>query len=722
MTKSTKSQRLKLQTESITKINEWMNNCKSSFNFNTPPVVFHNLDEFLLSILAGLWLLQFLNNNFMIKSSTKIFNKLEELTDKYPQSNDLWEFLNTVFKFLKLEKILDSLLLMKIPELYDSLTSDILGTLLQQLLTREDRKRLAANYTTKTSADLLIQLLDTKVHSTIIDPFCGSGRLISAYLKSKNSGSQFPLIRIHDLMPSAVLIAYCRLVLILSEHNQDLSLLHATIGDAFASFSLKEYSEDIGNYDLVLMNPPFTRTHRINRNQKRNLLGIEQRYSKYLSGQIGLHIYAIFLADLLMKENGVLGTVLPASTILSQYSHGVHELFLNNYQVKTIASSEDEKACSEDSNLREIILIAKKKKEEKAENIQFLRINSHEKTRWQISSTQTIPKETLSKEWNWTIFLKDPELLEIRNLLLQSGFIKSGHELNLDIVRGVEMYGPEFFFIPNQKWTVVSEIEGDIILKTLKNNIKVPKRFLVRSLRKPGNYNQFISPEVSDFALSVPNSENLSQEWIKDYLMVSEQDASPAKRKFGQEWVSHIYNQVKIKKPWGHLFFIDKFGISSTGVMAHFIDTNLICSKNFYVLRNCPNLQAKLQSAWLNSSLFIVLFLLTRREIGGSYGRLQIIDYMKEPLFLDFSSYPTTIKNQIIEKFDILRKSNLPPIPDQLQLPQRRALDHSIIQGLQLSKKTKDYLLIDIYALLEKIFKNLERRDKIQRNNKKRVS
>ena len=59
-----------------------------------------------------------------------------------------------------------------------------------------------------------------------------------------------------------------------------------------------------------------------------------------------------------------------------------------------------------------------------------------------------------------------------------------------------------------------------------------------------------------------------------------------------------------------------------------------------------------------------------------------------------------------------LRKLKLPPIPEQLQFPQRRALDHSVIKGLQLPRKLEKNLLIDIYPLLERIFNDLKRRDK----------
>ncbi|UCG90219.1 MAG: N-6 DNA methylase [Candidatus Heimdallarchaeota archaeon] len=715
MTAPIKNPTFTTQNECITEINEWMGKCKSIFNFNDPPVLIHNQNEFLLSVLAGLWLLQFFNQNRAIKSTTKVFKKLEDLKHKYPNSNSLWGFLNGLFTDLSEKTILDSLLLIERPNLREAFINDVLGSMLQHSLPLDERKRLAANYTTIRSARILVNLIELNAPSSIIDPFCGSGRLITTYLRSLKQKSQFPRIRIHDLMASAVLIAYCQLILILSERNQDYSIIQASIGDAFAFFAsdVDKRPKEHETYDLILMNPPFTRTHRINSDQRRSLLKLEHKYKKYLSGQIGLHIYGILLADILIKENGVIGTVLPAATILSQYSSGIHELLLNNYQLQIIAASEDVKSCSEDSNLREIFLVAKRKKTRKEGEVKFIRISEpFNVSKWNTSPALMIPKETLIKEWNWTIFLKDPEFLRIRDIFLQSGFLKNGTDLNLDIVRGVEMYGPNFFFIPNRKWKIISEGKKEIILRSKEKTIAIPKEFLVRSLRKPGKYTQLISPSVSDFVLSISDSNKELPKWLEDYLIASKQFASPAKRRFGSEWISHIHTQIKTKKPWGNLFFIDKFGISTTSVMGHFFDSKLICSKNFYVLRNCSSNQAKLLCAWLNSTIFIVLFLLSRREIGGSYGRLQIVDYMKEPLFLDVSKLSTSQKNLIIKEFDTMRKLKLPPIPDQLQLPQRIALDQAIIQGIHLLNKGEKKLLTEVYALLERTFKALKRRDK----------
>lgn len=700
-----------------TKIKEWMEHCKDLYIFDNCKALIHNQEEFFISVLTGLWLLRFFNNFSEIKQVVEIFTKLEELKNTYPHSASLWEFLYIIFDCLNKEDALEPFLHVELPNLHDALSNDFLGTMLQGSLDFTERKAFAANYTIPASAEILVSLLHIDTPSIIVDPFCGSGRLISAYLESLDKNKPFPQIRINDIMPSAVLIAFCRLIYLLSKSNQDYSLLTASVGDAFTLFHSKnsKNTDASRGFDLILMNPPFTRIHRIDNETKENLQVLDRYYGKFLTGQVGLHVYAIFLADMILKDDGVLATVLPAATILSQYSSGIQKWFMNNYQLEIIAASEDSKSHSENSSLREIIFIAKRVKDRKQPSINFMKISElNQGINWQTSSTQMVSKETLAREWNWTIFLRDPQLLEIREILLQSGYIRSGNDLQLDIVRGVEMYGPDFFFIPNRKWKLITDKEEKIVIKSDDSTLEIPREFIVRALRKPGNYYQYISPVVADFALSIPEFIDVSQEWLNDYLYGSEQFAASAKRKFGSNWLSHINHQLIVKKPWGHLFFIDKFSVSATSVMVHFFEKKITCSKNFYVLREKPLNQVKLLAAWLNSTFFIILFLLCRREIGGSYGRLQIIDYMKEPVFLDFSAFSDSAKNQILQEFDKLRKLKLPPIPEQLQLSQRKALDMAIIRGLNFPIETEEKLLIEMYDLVEKNLEELKRRDQNQ--------
>lgn len=684
------------------------------FNF-----LVNNISELQISILVGLWLLQFFNDFRKLESLSEVIGTINRLKKDYPQSISIWDFLELLFNYLGEKNCIKSLFQINLSSFETVLSNDYLGMRLQQTITKDIRKRLAVNYTTFESADVLISTLNRYNFSAIIDPFCGSGRLISAYLLKLDSTSQFPHVTINDVMASAVLIAYSRIVLIFSKYNKDLNLIRALIGDAFKFFAQKGRRTRVEKFDLVIVNPPFTRTHRIEDNQKNHLDELEEQYKHYISGQIGLHIYSIFLADTILKEEGIFASILPASTILSKYSKGVHNLLLESYSIKCIATSVDHKSCSEGSSLREIFLVAKRANMSKESKVNFIRIiNSENRNHCDILSKQMISKVELSKEWNWTIFLKEPKLLLLRKKFLDTELIKSGKELELDIVRGVEMYGPEFFFIPNKKWIIQIENKENLVIRSQNiiypqvSLISIPKEYLTRILRKPGNYNHIISPRINDFTLSISDNRLLEEKWFIEYGIVSEHFAIPAKKKFGKKWFSHIKNQLMTKKPFGNLFLVDKFGISTTSIMAHYLEERLPCTKNFYLLRNIPKEHAKLLTAWLNSTFFIILFLLSRREIGGSYGRLQIMDYMEEALFIDVTKISAEVKDLILNEFDKIRKLELPNIPKQVHMRTKRNLDLAIAKSLNFSIVESENLLTDMYSLLNKIFDNLYQRDR----------
>lgn len=675
--------------------------------------------EFNISILSGLWILSYFNNFKTFISIDEILKKLAELKKLNPNSLDIWEFIGTIFQYLSEKNIIQSLLKLKFPKMERIFSNDVLGTFLQQTLTHEARKTLAANYTTPGSADVIVSLIHRFNFSFIFDPFCGSGRLIAAYLEKIIPSNGFPNVRINDLMPSAVLLAYCRILMIFSKNNQDLNLIHASIGDAFEIRNETEDSTQFAKVDLVLMNPPFTRTHRIEKTLKIRLNKLEKQYKPYISGQPGLHIFSTFLADRYLRLGGILAAILPASTILSKYSIGLRSFLLENYRIQTIASSLDYKSFSEDSSLREIIFIAERSKSPITYDINFLGVsNINRNNKWRIDTKNITSKEKLTKEWNWTVFLKNPKLLYLRKQLLNTNLLKSGKDLDLDIVRGVEMYGPNFFFIPNIKWAIHA-VKDDVISIKSQNTtsldnlpLTISKENFIKILRKPGNYNQYISPKVNDFALFLANSSIASKKWFQDYNERSKRFTIPARKKFGSEWVSHIYNQLKTKKPYGRLFLIDKFGISTTSVMAHFLDNEIPSTKNFYVIRNLSKDDSKLLAAWLNSSFFLVLFLVCRREIGGSYGRLQIMDYMNESLFIDLSKISNQNRASIINEFDKIRKIKLPPIPNQISCQIKKNLDMAIAKSFNFTDSNSETLLTEISSILSHQFQELHIRDK----------
>ncbi|MHA2090422.1 MAG: class I SAM-dependent methyltransferase [Candidatus Kariarchaeaceae archaeon] len=572
------------------------------------------------------------------------------------------------------------------------LQKDHYGTWLQHSLQDSTRKGYAVNYTSR-SEKLLDYVMPSDLSAkSIIDPFAGSARLITALLSNQNI-RDIKQITINDVMPVGLVLGYCRVVQALKKHEEKI-VLEGRIGDAF---------DITGTYSLVVMNPPFTRSHHISKQQREKFKNLNPKLLQFTQGQAGLHVWSIYFADTLLGKNGTLISVIPSSTILSRYSAGVHHLLLNDYATVRLYSSEEIRSFSEDSDWRELVLVAQRNKSPLS--VTFSTII--EDKLWQIGNFNQPSVKELQDDWNWDRYFRDSYLLKFRRQLLQQGKLISGKSAELAILRGIEMYGPNFFFFPNKFW----EIEVDERIAQIYNEQNVivfPRSYLVKVLRKPMLYAQRVTPLVHEFSLSLSTEEPLIPN-IQKYIELNSKASKVAQQRFGDEWLYHTKYQLKTKKPYGHLFLVDKLGIGSTSVLSHYLDEKIACTKNFYVIQ-LGIIRSKLLSAWFNSTLFLGLYLATRREIGGTYGRMQIIDYLEEPLFpkkLMRIKLDNRQVQAVLQAFDDLRHLKLPPLPQQLSAENRMQLDITIAKLIGFKGD-----LQELHDNLDRIIRKLTYRDK----------
>ncbi|PWI47697.1 hypothetical protein CEE45_10550 [Candidatus Heimdallarchaeota archaeon B3_Heim] len=706
-------------------VNDWIKSFDDKKRFDSLPKLISTKEELIISISLGLWIIKSLiKENDRINNYEPVMESLRFLERKYEKNISLWKFLKEVFSYLADLKQDLSLFTPHSLEIEPILNGDIFGTIVQNALERNYRKKLAANYTTLPSARIICSNLTEKSFTKIIDPFCGSGRLISAYLEEKNMSMNFPsLIWINDLVPSAVVIAYSRILIKLQKHNLDPSILIATIGDAFRRLPTRLRSNSLpfdNDFDLVLMNPPFTRTHRIDDSQRKVLVPLIQKYIKYLIGQPGLHIYSILLADQILKHGGTLSAILPVSTFLSNYSKGIQNYLMSKYEIDSILTSDEIKSFSEGSDFKELILVATKRTSDNHYGIKFSLICGNSiKNQQNISSTRLIHSKHLLNEWNWMRYFHSENILDLRQKLLKTNKIRSGEELDLKIVRGVEMYGPGFFFLPNKIWTQIVKKNEGYELISREEKLILPEKYLVSALRKQSNYQGYITPTIADYALSVSEPLNQLTSPVKTYIRKTQDYANPARKKFKTRWINHLEDQLTTKKPWGYLFFVDKFGLTSATNNVLFLDEKKTASKNFFVLTDKNHHQSKFLGAWLNSSFYFLLFINSRREISGSYGRLQIIDYMREKIFLDISQCSSNDIKYILEAFDILRSEKVKALPDQIYESKRENLDIAIARALGFSETEIPLLIELLYETLVDAFQGIKIRNKKQSMKKK---
>lgn len=558
------------------------------------------------------------------------------------------------------------------------------------------RKDYAANYTSISAIDIMNSVYLVEEHDHVIDPFSGSGRLLMGLLRSIPPNKEFPHISINEFMLFPCLLGYYDVICYFQERDQDINKISVNIGDAFENFKFQQKEK----FDLVLMNPPFTRIHRINPKTKENLKSLISSYPDLIIGQPGLHYFALLLANDLLKTNGKVISILPGSTFLSLYSKPLLAFYLDNYKINNLVKLDNSLAFSDGSEFKEVVFSATKTKRKFDHKIKFI-ITSLSSSEIEILESVSVSSSDLYNNWNWLKYFENRQLLTLEKHLLSRNLILSGQNLNVNIIRGVEMYGPNFFCIPNSHWKIQSKTDSDVILESNsgRNRIYMGKRYLVKALRKSGKYNTTISPEFDDYLLSVPYGES-NEKSIKAYSQKNIDNSNVAKKRFGEHWIHHIDNQIYTKDPFGYLFLIDKLSIETSSVVCHFFDNPVSATKNFYIVKSTPQ-ELKLQAAWINSSCFLIIYLVNRREIGGKFGRMQIVDFLNTPLFMDYTKISQTKKDIIINKFDKIRFQELPRIPNQIGKEYRKELDLAILSALGFERINAIKILEEIYSSLK---------------------
>lgn len=603
----------------------------------------------------------------------------------YDKNTQFWDKINEFTSSIELN---DSPEFIKLPD------GETLAAWFQKSLDTDTRKIYAANYTSIATIETLSSIFPTTIPINVIDPFCGSGRLIMGILDNLEINLVYPKITINEYMPFACILAYYNLINRFIQADESTDKITIYLGDAFTNLKNRQKNK----FDLIVMNPPFTRVHRIDSETRKALVSIKKSYPGLITGQPGLHYYALLLADSLLIKNGTIVSILPGSTFVSVYSKPLMEFYLDNYKIDKIIKLKESSAFSDGSNLKEVIFVSNKRKTSPLSVTSFELIDI--KNASSVSSVTEIPSQQLRMNWNWLKYFESEPLLKLETMLLENPIIQSGEELNLKILRGIEMYGPDFFCIPNSNWKIISYNEEIVTIQHMigKEELLIPTIFFQKSLRKSGLYNNRVSPSINEYILSIPQTEKLDNNIIK-YSLINKDNSQVAKKKFGPNWIHHTSDQIRVKQPFGNLFFVDKLSLESSGVMCHFLEKTCSATKNFYIVKGDVD-ELKLQAAWLNSSIFLILYVVNRREIGSKLGRMQIIDLMNTRMFLNTSQISFDNRQSILDQFEIFRLLDLPNIPDQIGKDYRIALDTEILIALGFAKVKIPALIENMYSAL----------------------
>ncbi len=600
----------------------------------------------------------------------------------------------------------------------------------QRLIPNDKRKRFAAYYTinqgTRFMESVVYEYLKIyeKQRVVLADPFLGSGRTLTATINKIGSDRIEAVWGIEPLVLPA-LVAYASLLQAMRGKKDRIIVI---VGDTFKEVP-KAFSPfthfELPGADIVLTNPPFTRWKYLERGYRDYLLKVISGlgYEEFLTRRgVSLQTLSMFLSDNILNNGGLLVSVLPASTFYTIYGRGYKALIKESYETLGLVELASRPSFSEDSGFKEVIIVAVKNGNRSRQTIfTELNNNSEETAKTIISGQETEEVNAFDlrrlprfMDINWLALFGKNNLRDIIANIFQQGLRKGTLDYweNVlgrgSIIRGVEIYGPEFFFIPNKHWCISREDKETVEIENRENKSKLilGKEFLTRTLRKPSLYSNIIEANVESYMLTVPQKElrELPGD-LKDYIEwgINSRTARPAIKAYGKYWFSHVHKQMATKRPFGQVFIPDKVDLSFNrrGVFANYTREKTAASKNFYITRDENQTITKLLVGWFNSTLFISTLILLGRKISETWTRFLENDYLELPVI----NVNSTDKESILEvcgKVDDLISKPLPPLWNQMGEEYRYLLDLSIAEATKLGEPEK--IVEDLHRTLTTYF------------------
>jgi len=585
----------------------------------------------------------------------------------------------------------------------------------QKVIPQDRRKRFAAYYTidqaTRLMAWITHEYLKTSEKERIVlaDPFLGSAYTLTTAIRTIGTER---LKKVWGVEPLALpaLVAFASLLDATKGKKDTITVIS---GDAFNElphiFSQLTQSAELPKADIILTNPPFTRWMYLQESYRAYLLKLMNRlgYKDYITRkEASLQTLSMFLSDQVLNNGGLLVSVLPSSTFYTIYGEGYKSFLRKNYKVLAMVESVSRPSFSEDSGFKEVILLASKSKVDGGTLTLFARLNNNFK---EIAKAIMIGSESVEGmnlfnihelpqflDINWLALFGENKLRNIVVDLFEQGLRKrtlAYWEDVIDrksIIRGVEMYGPEFFFIPNKHWKPVRKNKRYIEIENIESRTRLAlsKEFLIRTLRRPGLYDRTIRARVYSYMLSIPPLEvNEFPKDLQDYIRwgVVSNNAKPAINAYDKYWYSHVHKQMMIKQPFGRVFIPDKVDLTFKlrGVFANYSKEKVAASKNFYIVKDNNEEISKLLVGWFNSTIFLSTLVLLGRRISETWTRFLENDYLELPL-INLSTLAKNDISEVCETVDSIMDRQLPPLWDQLNEEYRYRLDMSIAEAIRL--------------------------------------
>jgi hypothetical protein len=687
----------------------------------------------------------------------------------------------------------------------ESITHDVLGKVFHELIPIEARKQVAAYYTMNKPGQILADLSINSSDDRVIDPACGSGSLLAAAYNRKRSliDGEFSE-EIHqqfverditgiDVMPFAAHLSCIHLALQAPIYETDevnigiedstklapgskINPLSFVLPQKDEQQGLAEYADgqkpdlsedtieagsvgmdaaigkemELATMDTVIMNPPFTRQESVAGFADGYKSRLRDRFSRrdnkgHIHGKMSYCSYFLFLADKFLKSGGRIAAVLPASVLNKSSDTGIRQMLLNEYSIEYLFAREDDSNFSEDTDIREVMVIARKGEPKEGDSVACvafddLNVDSEgirqaaeslqnkepgethsvpgndgsEATVWRVPldeldehnlfSTFSVKERDLLKRWYEIVEDEEDKLCQIKDI--EPGLTRGGS--SHPWTNGI-LAAPDTHTRKSDLWVVTEDTDPLTVKhRHIGEEVQIPRSSVEPYfLRKPYR-NKLNVSNIAEYTVVRP-FENLSR-----FLSLAEESEIP------ENWEGHITENA------AHMAIPETIKLTAPGTrhLVYYSDTPRVWHR-MWMYTGVSNKHARHLSLWFDSTIGLLQFLVSRIPVEGAWTKYR--RYSQSGFYgLDPDKLNDSDSDILENAWEAWENIDCPSIPEQMILlvddnelspenkrrvercyeardkigngfPERRELDKTILDVIGVEEKKRDELLDDLY-------------------------
>lgn len=668
----------------------------------------------------------------------------------------------------------------------EHITHDLAGRFFHDLIPFEVRKVLAAFYTHPNAADLLAELCINSYDNTVIDPACGSGTLlVASYKQKENLYKQLygfsKKSKMHkqfieeditgiDLMPFAAHISTINLTMqnieqttnkvrIATRDSLDLAspLSSATFKGEIDIQALSEtIQEDLFKVqifeqrkikkgalspegkgegfklqlsDVCIMNPPFSDREKMPK-EMQDKLKANTRINVHSGNLVNLWGYFLVLADMLLKENGILGAVVPINFARGKATKKIRDYILSRHSIKYLIKPVGDIAFSEGSALKDILIVSDKRKSNQDSSTKIVYVKKSIKNIGSDNISQfarIIQREDFYSDDNIDVFTIDnKELEENKNNLMHFLWANSFASYELIKTFTSNLSGKKLIDFPEQfvfdcfnSSGFKGLIEATFITNPLDEKSRIARAYMILSNKSKSELNIRIKKTGLTFNIPTKCTKKglRTLTGVRNFNIANEHDYFISKKfpaikeiiRFSKVDNKIYYNWEEVEKrskdKFVNLFIARRFRLNSpnTSFIAFYSDQKIITADVFKIIPHITKTDAKVLCLFFNSIFNIIQILTNQEATTGGYSTVRETDLL-EFRILNYKQLTNNEKHKLLSVFNDLKKIKFPSFMEQLEsrFEGRIILDKSILTILGYSKSEINKILPKLYDLVLK--------------------